>query len=369
MKIAYDHQTFTYQSYGGISRYYTILAGELLKQNQDVGVFAGIHRNNYIADLPEDVVRGCRLAKYPPKFGKVFQSLNHGISQVQMKLWQPDIIHETYYSTLPVLNTKAVRVASVYDMIHELYRDQFSKRNKITQWKKNTFLRVDHILSISHSTKKDLVELFGIAEDKISVVHLGVDLSVFQTEKSKLIINDKPYLLYVGTRSGYKNFSSFVKAFASSSQLKVNFDIIAFGGGKLNSAEHSLIKQLDLDSTHVRQVSGDDQKLTQLYANAAAFVFPSLYEGFGLPPLEAMAAGCPVVSSNTSSMPEVVRNAGEYFDPNNIESIRTAIEQVVFSEDLRRNLITTGYENIKSFSWQKCTTETLEIYQKLTGKI
>jgi len=369
MKIAYDHQTFTNQSYGGISRYFTILAGELLKQNQDVGVFAGIHRNNYVEDLPAGVMCGYKLAKYPPKTSRIFQWLNHGISQAQMKLWQPDIIHETYYSALPVLNTKAVRVTSAYDMIHELYRDQFPNRDRTTQWKKKTFSRVDHILSISHSTKKDLVELFGIAKDKISVVHLGVDLSVFQTEKSKLMINDKPYLLYVGSRSGYKNFAGFIKAFASSSQLKANFDIIAFGGGKLNSAEHSLIKQLDLDSTHVRQVSGDDQKLTQLYANAMAFVFPSLYEGFGLPPLEAMAAGCPVVSSNTSSMPEVVRNAGEYFYPNNIESIRTAIEKVVFSEDLRRNLITAGYENIKSFSWQKCTTETLGIYHKLTGKI
>ena len=369
MKIAYDHQTFTYQSYGGISRYYAILSSELLKQNQNVGVFAGIHRNNYIEDLPEDVVRGYKLGKYPPKTGLFFQMLNHGICQAQMKLWQPDIIHETYYSALPVLNTKTVRVASVYDMIHELYPDQFPYSDRTTQLKRKTFSRVDHIISISHSTKKDLVELFDIAEDKISVVHLGVDPSRFQIKKSKFVNFDKPYLLYVGERSGYKNFSSFVKAFASSPQLKANFDVIAFGGGQFNSADHSLIKQLDLDATRVRQVSGDDQKLAQIYTNATAFVFPSLYEGFGLPPLEAMAAGCPVVSSNTSSMPEVVRNAGEYFDPCNIESIRTAIEQVVFSEDLCRNLITAGYENIKNFSWQKCSAETLEIYQELVGEI
>jgi glycosyltransferase involved in cell wall biosynthesis len=249
MKIAYDHQTFTSQSYGGISRYYTILAGELLKQNQDVGVFAGIHRNNYVKDLPVDVVRGYKLTKYPPKTGRIFQWLNHGISQTQMKLWQPDIIHETYYSALSRLGANTVRVATVHDMIHELYSDQFPKHNKITQWKKSTFSRVDHIVSISHSTKKDLVELFGIPEDKISVVHHGVDLSVFQTEKSKLMINDKPYLLYVGSRGIYKNFAGFVKTFASSSQLKANFNIIAFGGGKLNSAEHSLIKQLGLDSS------------------------------------------------------------------------------------------------------------------------
>jgi glycosyltransferase involved in cell wall biosynthesis len=368
MKIAYDHQTFINQSYGGISRYYTILAGELLKQNQDVGVFAGIHRNNYVEDLPADVVRGYKLAKYPPKTGRIFQWLNHGISQAQMKLWQPDIIHETYYSALSRLSTDAVRVTTVHDMIHELYSERLLKRDRTTQWKKKTFSRVDHILSISYNTKKDLIELFGIAEDKISVVHHGVDLSKFATQKLKIETTDKPYLLYVGSRGGYKNFAGFVKAFASSSQLKANFDVIAFGGGQFNSAEHSLIRQLGFNTTHVRQVSGGDQKLTQLYANATAFVYPSLYEGFGLPPLEAMAAGCPVVSSNTSSMPEVVRNAGEYFDPNDIESIRTAIEQVVFTEDLRRNLITAGYENIKNFSWQKSSTQTLGIYQKLTGK-
>ena len=369
MKVAYDQQTFTYQSYGGISRYYTKLSGELLKQNQNVGVFAGMHRNNYIEDLPEDVVRGYKLVKYPPKTQRIFQLINHGFCQAQMKLWQPDIIHETYYSALPVLNTNAMRVATVYDMIHELYRHQFSNSDKTTQWKKKTFSRVDHIISISDSTKKDLVELMGIPEDKVSVVHLGVDVSVFSAEKFQLNPSDKPYLLYVGSRAGYKNFSGLIKAFGSSPQLKTNLDVIAFGGGPFNSSEHSLIKQLGIDTKNVRQVSGDDNKLSQLYANATAFVFPSMYEGFGLPPLEAMAAGCPVVSSNASSMPEVVRNAGVYFDPNNTESMQTAIEKVVFSEDLRQNLVAAGYENIKSFTWQKCSTETLGIYQKLVGII
>lgn len=367
MKVAYDHQTFTYQSYGGISRYYTKLSGELLKQKQNVGVFAGMHRNNYIEDLPEDVVRGHKLVKYPPKTQRIFQLLNHGFCQAQIKLWQPDIIHETYYSALPVLNTNAMRITTVYDMIHELYRDQFPDSDRTTQWKKKTFSRVDHIISISYSTKKDLVELMGVPEDKVSVVHLGVDVSEFSAEKFQTNPGDKPYLLYVGSRAGYKNFSGLIKAFGSSLQLKTNLDIIAFGGGPFNSSENSLIRQLGIDTKNVRQVSGDDNKLSQLYANATAFVFPSVYEGFGLPPLEAMAAGCPVVSSNSSSMREVVRNAGVYFDPNNTDSIQTAIEKVVFSEDLRNDLIAAGYENIKSFTWQKCSTETLKIYQKLVG--
>ena len=368
MKIAFDHQAFTMQSYGGISRYYTILADELLKQGQDVKVFAGVHRNNYVADLPEGVVKGIKLNKYPPKSGRVFQWLNHGVSQVQMKSWRPDIIHETYYSSLPRLKTDAVRVTSVYDMIHELFSDQFPKRDKTTEWKKSTFSRVDHILSISESTKHDLIELFGIAEEKISVVHLGVDLTAFQNPKSEIVNNQKPYLLYVGSRSGYKNFTGFIKAFASSPQLKSEFDVVAFGGGAFTLSEKQQIKQCELAEMQVRQISGDDQKLAQLYAEATAFVYSSLYEGFGLPPLEAMAAGCPVVTSNTSSMPEVVKQAGEYFNPNDAEDIRNAIERVVFSTERQNELVELGYENIKHFSWQKCAQETLDIYQKITGQ-
>ena len=369
MKIALDHQVFTMQTYGGISRYYTILAEELLKHGEDVKVFAGIHRNHYLAELPSGVVKGIKLNHYPPKSGRAFQWLNNRISQLQMSEFQPEIIHETYYSALPTFKTHAVRVSSVYDMIHELFRYQFPRYDKTTELKKKTFERVDHIISISESTKQDLVRIFDIEASKISVVHLGVNPLLFQNIANERNTFNKPYLLYVGARGGYKNFSGFIKAVASSSLLMLDFDVVAFGGGGFSASEQNLISSLGFTSNQVRQIGGTDSQLAQLYSHATAFIYPSLYEGFGLPPLEAMSAGCPVVSSNTSSMPEVVKNAGEYFDPNNIESIRAAIEQVVFSEDLRRSLITAGYENIKSFSWQKCATETLGIYQKLTGKI
>lgn len=369
MKIAFDHQTFTYQSYGGISRYYTILADELIKQNQDVKVFAGMHRNNYITDLSEGVVKGVKLNKYPPKSGRLFQWLNHGISQIQMKSWQPDIIHETYYSALPTLKTNAVRVTTVYDMIHELFADQFSPRDKSTQWKKATFERVDHIISISHSTKRDLIELFGVDEQKITVVHLGVDLTAFQNKPASLSGFDKPFVLYVGGRGGYKNFSGLLKALAASSKLKNELDVVAFGGGAFNAAEQQLINQLGFKDSQVRQTGGSDDVLAALYHQAVVFVYPSLYEGFGLPPLEAMAAGCPVVSSNTSSMPEVIGEAGEYFNPNNLDEMRNVIEKVVFSDSLKSELITLGYKNIEKFTWQKCASETLSVYKGLTGKL
>jgi glycosyltransferase involved in cell wall biosynthesis len=122
-----------------------------------------------------------------------------------------------------------------------------------------------------------------------------------------------------------------------------------------------------LNDTQDRQVSGDDKKLALLYSKAHAFIYPSLYEGFGLPPLEAMASGCPVVSSNTSSMPEVIRGSGEYFIPSSIEDMRSAIERVVYSGQRRSELISLGYENINDFSWQHCAEQTLQVYKKVAG--
>ena len=117
----------------------------------------------------------------------------------------------------------------------------------------------------------------------------------------------------------------------------------------------------------VRQVGGEDSVLASLYQEAIAFVYPSLYEGFGIPPLEAMACQCPVISSNTSSIPEVVGEAGEYFDPKVIESIMLAIENVVFSPNCIKDLKAKGLERIKDFSWQKCAQETLKVYEKIVN--
>ena len=145
--------------------------------------------------------------------------------------------------------------------------------------------------------------------------------------------------------------------------------IVAFGGGEFTSRELFEINELGFKDGFVQQLEGSDEILASLYSNAICFVYPSLYEGFGLPPLEAMAAGCPVVSSNTSSIPEVVNKAAVYFDPNNIDEMCSAIEMVVLDESIRSKLVQLGLENIKLFSWQKCAIETLDIYKKITGKI
>tara|TARA_B100001093_G_C26789179_1_gene998193 strand:+ start:610 stop:1719 length:1110 start_codon:yes stop_codon:yes gene_type:complete len=367
MKVAFDHQIFTLQNYGGVSRYISDLANILYKKNIDVKAYIGIHQNNYISDLPINIVKGKYINQYPPKTEKLFYLANHCISQTQIKFWKPDIIHETYYSALPAINNKSIRVVTAHDMIHELFSSNFSKNNKTAKKKREAFSRIDHILSISNNTKKDLVEIYDIDKSKISVVHNGVDIKRFQQQNNiKLNINN-PYILYVGKRGGYKNFNRFIKACAQSKIVKNNIKILSFGGGDFSQDELLAIKNLGFKDCSVEQIGGDDKTLTYLYSNAICFVFPSLYEGFGLPPLEAMAAGCPVVSSNTSSMPEVINQAGEFFNPYVTEEICHAIEKVINSEERRKELRELGFKNVSLFSMDKCARETLNTYEVLIG--
>jgi glycosyltransferase involved in cell wall biosynthesis len=162
----------------------------------------------------------------------IINPLNHYLMDRQIHKWHPDVIHETYYSNFFYNLKNTARITTVYDMIHELFPHSFSKIDRSALCKKKTLDRVDHIICISQNTKKDLIEILNIVEEKISVVHLGIDIDFFSNEGLNFdILFNKPYLLYVGHRSKYKNFDGLIKAFSSSSRLKSDFDIITFGGG------------------------------------------------------------------------------------------------------------------------------------------
>lgn len=248
-------------------------------------------------------------------------------------------------------------------MIHELYSSYFSQKDQTSLLKKEAVERADTVICISKSTKNDLLKTLKIPENKITVVHLGFD-KLSLKEETESDQQFKPYLLYVGNRHGYKNFNGLIKAYASSSKLKNDFDIVAFGGRQFNPREIELFSKHGLNSNQVRHLNGDDTHLGKLYRMARAFVYPSIYEGFGLPPLEAMANLCPVISSNTSSMPEVIGEAGRFFDPLDVEQIREAIESTVYSDKAINDLIQAGTKRLEHFSWKKCCEQTLAIYQK-----
>lgn len=368
MKIVYDHQIFTLQSYGGISRYFVRLMQGLLTLGHQAEVVAPIHRNRYLKDLPAERVHGLKLELLPPKTGRLFMLANDQLSKFNLRNVNVDVLHETYYKVKPFYPKAKSHVLTVFDMIHEKYASEFSFIDRTSVFKRLAVGRVDHVICISHSTKKDLCEIFNVPHHKLSVVHLGFEKFKQHASISPALTTEaakSPYLLFVGSRGGYKNFARMLKAVAARPVLKNAFHIVAFGGGSLNAAEHALISALGFASDAVRQVGGGDEVLGHFYTQATAFVYPSVYEGFGLPPLEAMAHNCPVVTSNSSSMPEVVGDAGEYFDPLDIEAQSDAICRVVFDGQRRNQLIELGQQRLLMFSWERCALETQAVYQQV----
>jgi glycosyltransferase involved in cell wall biosynthesis len=201
------------------------------------------------------------------------------------------------------------------------------------------------------------------------VVHLGHSLSVDEgaaaLPPASLPGGPQPFILYVGDRQAYKNFAGFIQAYARSPRLRRQFRVVAFGGRPLTHAEQRLLTDLAI-AQRVLQVSGSDELLAAHYRAAQLFVCPSRYEGFGLPPLEAMAHGCPVACSHGGSLAEVVGEAGELFDPENLDSIVAALERVAYDDGRRADLIARGHAQAAQFSWPRCATQTSEVYRQLT---
>ncbi|WP_218079625.1 glycosyltransferase family 4 protein [Anthocerotibacter panamensis] len=363
IKLAYDYQIFLRQQYGGISRYLCEVAARIAKdKNYNTRVVALAYINNYLSDCPSSLTLGRHIPKVPKSY-KVLSKINTEGSKLIFRSMKPDIIHETYYSPNRLAPKKSKVIITVHDMIHEKFINYFPlDRDNTVQVKAKALHRADHIIAVSQNTKKDVVEILGIDPQKISVIYHGHMLK--NTPKPSYDTRF-PYILYVGERKTYKNFASLLKAFSNDRLLKNDFKIVCFGGGPFSKAEIAMLQDNTLDEKSVIQISGDDGKLAAYYANASAFIYPSFYEGFGIPPLEAMEQQCPVVCSNASSIPEIVGNAGEYFNPYELDSITTALKLVLYSKTRQIELIEAGCKRVKHFTWDKCAKETMKLYQSL----
>ena len=369
MKVLFDHQIFGWQEYGGIGRYAVELASSLsVVTDCKVSIIAPLYINKYLAEAPSTLqIHGVSVPSFH-RCGRIYRFLNFWMSRVFIRRFRPDIVHETYYSKFATSSGSSKTVLTVYDMIHEKFQENFSLADPTIREKEAAIRRADHIICISDNTKKDLMDIYSVSSENISVVYPGISQSNEVTVKETCDNQVRPFLFYVGSRAGYKNFSSFITAVAGSAALIEKYDIVCFGGGAFSHAELEKIRALGFSAGQVKQVSGSDEMLIRLYANATAFIYPSIYEGFGIPPLEAMREGCPVVCSCTSSLPEVVGDAAEMFDPYSTSDIRKSIERVLDSEDLRRVLIARGKERARQFSTAKCAQDTLSVYRVVLQK-
>lgn len=229
------------------------------------------------------------------------------------------------------------------------------------------------IIAVSQSTKDDLIHCLGIPDKRISVVYEGIDHSFFQPVSHR--IYNHPYILFVGTEHPRKNFTTLLKAFSQlKSELKfkeLKLVKVGSGGGQetdFRSQTMEVVENLKLSREVIFTDFVPEADLPAYYSGAEVFVLPSLYEGFGFPVLEAMACGCPVVTSNTSSLPEVVGEAGIMVDPHDTDSLTQAMRRVLTDSELRDNMIRNGLEQSKRFSWEKAAEQTLEVYNKVENR-
>ncbi|MBU5612537.1 glycosyltransferase family 4 protein [Geomonas azotofigens] len=366
MKIAYDAQIFYEQAYGGVSRYICELAARIAALDEmEVSITAPMHINAYLEHL-QHLVAGFRL----PGVKRMPLSVRGAgmlMCDLMMRAQAPDLIHETYYFPYRMGPLRARRVLTVHDMIHERLPGYFDPTDRTPRFKLMAVQRADHIICVSKRTRQDLIDVHGTSPDKISVVHHGFGLLPARDgdDAGKPPLVQDSFLLYVGPRGGYKNFAGLLQAYAASREVHERCLLVCFGGGELTQRERETVRGLGLREDRVVQFGGGDQVLARLYRQALAFVYPSLYEGFGIPPLEAMSFGCPVVCSNGGSIPEVVGDAGAYFEAGDVESMRLALQSVASSESARRELIARGLERLKLFSWDRCARETAAVYRKL----
>jgi glycosyltransferase involved in cell wall biosynthesis len=357
MRIQYDHQAFTIQEYGGISRYFFELTKQL-QDNPHVEISNSLLFSNNEYIKRNEIIRSVPFFKCITLQKKIetMIKLNEVKSKMTYKRGEFDLFHPTYYDTYYLKEkSKKPIVITFHDLIHE----KFKQHDLVTLSNKRRVLnRADRIIAVSQSSKNDLVEHFNIPAERIQVIHLASSI----TREEKTSGSHEDYFLYVGGRNDYKNFIFFVRAIAPLLIEHPHLFLYCSGGGKFTKEEHEQFRELKVGHK-IKFYPGSDDTLQKLYSNALAFFFPSIYEGFGIPLLEAMNCGCPIGASQSSSLPEVAGEAALYFNPHNKESILSVAEMFINAPHIREALRQKGYLRAKEFSWQKTAAKTYDLYK------
>jgi len=369
MLTFFDHQTFSLQTFGGISRYFTELITGINKTEIDEAYISLLLSENI--HLREAGIKAKISTENVSIYKKIQVSykINQIYSILKLKQKKFDVFHPTYYDPyfIPYLKGKPF-VVTFLDMIHEKFSGKFSGLNDggiITEQKRVLAKKADKIIAISESTKRDIIDILDIDPNKIEVIYLGSSFERSVKSAEKQAYSNNPYLLYVGRRDYYKNFEGMLRSIEN---ILINYkiELVCAGGGGFSKEELLMINSLGLID-RVKYVSIDDGVLKQLYEGAIAFIFPSMYEGFGIPILEAFANGCPCITSNMSSLPEVAGDAALYIEPTSKDSINTCVERIINDNGLRNLLIEKGYRQLESFSWNKTINQTVNVYKSLAN--
>ncbi|HMB95734.1 MAG TPA: glycosyltransferase family 1 protein [Tepidisphaeraceae bacterium] len=364
MRILYDHAIFARQLYGGFSRYFTEIIPRIARSPQaKVNLFMGLHISRYnLADHKADFEHFFGFHR-PISRGtfRMTLGLNNWLFERFARKYPADIFHQTAYLDLPAPGAK--RIVTLHDLTPEKFPHLVGAPDVLLANRREVVMKADGVICISEQTRKDMLEIFGTPSGKVAVIHHANSLHRAAATTCEV---DGKYILFVGARGGYKGFDTLLRAYAQSQQLNRAFKLVAVGSTPLSREEMNLASKLGI-SDRLFHLTANDDKLATLYSHAAAFIYPSLYEGFGIPLLEAMYYGCPVVASNASCFPEIAGAAAMYFEPGNAEDLADKIQRVLQDEEKRTAMIDAGKMREAQFSWDRCARETLEFYGSVLG--
>ena len=367
--ILFDQQIFILQKYGGISRYFSKLINGLADSNS-----YNVLPNNYFSN--NEHLEEQQLNKFSLLYKtRNFRGRNRLIDYLSLKNdryikryireGRFDVFHPTYYLVdfLKYMPINKRFVLTVHDMIHERMPElSFDSYNEVIN-KAILIRKADHIIAISENTKKDILYFYPeINPNKITVIYHGCSKLVQVQKLVNLGISN--YILFVGNRGGYKNFKWMFETISDFLKEK-KMILVCAGGGHFSDYERQIFKSYNLDDNVKFIDISSDNILNNLYKNAFCFIFPSLYEGFGIPILESFTNNCPVILSKASCFPEVAGNAALYFELNKAESLVGHLNDLFCNNDLRFDLIKKSKDILIKYSWNKMVVEHMLVYNSI----
>jgi glycosyltransferase involved in cell wall biosynthesis len=306
------------------------------------------------------------------KTTKVINKLLKFPYRVKKRIKKENITHITSEDLAYLLNF--IKLKKTIITCHDLSRWVYYKKSLFWRFNIRGLKKADRIITVSNFSKNEIAKHLGYPEDKISVINDAVDHNHYYQKRDKEILKkynipeNEKVILYVGSEQPRLNVPFLIKGFAELKKLLPGAKLLKIGNPQWPKAREKLeklIRELNLKEEVIFLGHVPPEELPKFYNAADLFVYPSLYAGFGLPPLEAMACGTPVITSNTSSFPEVVGDAGIMVNPFDVTELTKAMFEILTKENLRENLIKKGLERAKMFSWEKSAKETLEVYKKL----
>lgn len=385
IKILYDDGGFG-ETHGGVSRYFT----EMMKRLPDgfewkLGMVGTLNvylqrppfnlppHKQTVQDFIRDTMHGHSfrgvshvykvLAYIMPRRFQSGEMANRNALAEAYKHADFDVLHLTHPHPVNNVWRDIVGRKPIVVTVHDLIPEMFQSSRRVASCRRQLLNVASHIIAVSENTKKDIIRLYGVAQEKISVIYHGFMPVPSHAESCDK--PDRPYILYVGKRKDYKNFEFLVRAIRP--LLKTEAVMLLCTGSAFTPTEYAFLKRLGVEKTVVQRFVTDDE-MPGLFSGAACFVYPSLYEGFGIPILDAFSAGCPVVLSRCSCFPEVAGDAALYFDDGDGATLCSNIETLLYDSSIRELMIEKGRNRLIEYSWDKCAQETAQVYRMVANK-